>query len=186
MIQLILQDLNSVIKAHLPYAVISGILVFIMAGIIYYGYISLSYRKIKGLHLYKMIAAYFLYIYFFMILFISLLSREPGSRTKASLMLFSTVSKDLYGNVFVVENIIMFIPLGILLPLLNKRFRSWRLCLAAGFLSSCMIEILQFFTQRGYFQTDDIITNSIGTVVGFVIISTGLKLYINYVKHKNR
>lgn len=54
-----------------------------------------------------------------------------------------------------VENIIMFIPFGVLLPILFRKFRSGWACVLTGFICSCSIEILQHITQTGYLQLDD-------------------------------
>ena len=37
----------------------------------------------------------------------------------------------------------------------------------AGFLCSLSIECIQFFTRLGKFETDDIMNNVIGVVIGF-------------------
>ena len=44
-----------------------------------------------------------------------------------------------------------------------------------GFFTSLGIELLQLATQRGFFQIDDILTNTLGAVVGYLffgVIST--------------
>ena len=56
-----------------------------------------------------------------------------------------------------VENIIMFIPFGVLLPILFRIFRSGWACVLTGFICSCSIEILQHITQTGYLQLDDVV-----------------------------
>jgi glycopeptide antibiotics resistance protein len=38
-----------------------------------------------------------------------------------------------------------------------------------GFLTSLFIEILQLVSARGIFQADDIITNTIGSLVGYLL-----------------
>ena len=53
-----------------------------------------------------------------------------------------------------IENIIMFIPFGVLLPIVFKQVRSGWKCVLIGFLCSCGIEITQHITQRGYLQLD--------------------------------
>ena len=65
-----------------------------------------------------------------------------------------------------VENIIMFIPFGVLLPILFRKFRSGWAYILTGFICSCSIEILQHITQTGYLQLDDVVTNRTGTAVG--------------------
>ena len=38
-----------------------------------------------------------------------------------------------------------------------------------GFLCSCGIELSQLITQRGYCQLDDVVTNTVGMLVGWGI-----------------
>lgn len=64
-------------------------------------------------------------------------------------------------------NVIMFIPMGFLLPVIWKRLRApWKTALA-GLCLSLSVEILQLFTFRTT-DIDDLITNTIGTFVGYV------------------
>ncbi len=70
-------------------------------------------------------------------------------------------------------NVVLFLPLGILLPLLFRRFRSLlRVVLLAAFLS-LSIETIQFFSAFiGNFRAvdiDDVLLNTFGAFVGFVI-----------------
>ena len=69
-----------------------------------------------------------------------------------------------------VENIIMFIPFGVLLPILFRKFKSGWACVLTGFICSCSIEILQHITQTGYLQLDDVVTNTTGTLLGWFIV----------------
>lgn len=64
-----------------------------------------------------------------------------------------------------VLNIILFIPLGILLPFLWKKYNTLKATLMVGFLMSLAIEILQILTYRAT-DINDIIANTFGTVLG--------------------
>ena len=65
-------------------------------------------------------------------------------------------------------NAVMFAPLGFLLPAYFERYRHWGRTLAAGFLTSLMVELIQLFTFRAT-DVDDLIMNTLGTLVGFLI-----------------
>jgi glycopeptide antibiotics resistance protein len=108
-------------------------------------------------------------IYIFLLISITILSREPGSRTEVNLLVFDTFSKNSADNVYPIENILLFIPFGLLLPLLIKQFRNVIRISGFGIMSSLVIEVIQYITQRGYFQTDDIIANVLGTLIGYII-----------------
>ncbi|WP_455720501.1 VanZ family protein [Agathobacter sp.] len=64
-------------------------------------------------------------------------------------------------------NICMFIPMGVLVPIcFNKIDRAWKTYLC-GFAFTLLIEITQLVTGRGVFETDDIINNTVGTMIGY-------------------
>lgn len=75
-----------------------------------------------------------------------------------------------------VLNIIMFMPLGVYLPLLNKKFESLKSVAYYGFLSSVAIEGLQMMIRiicgNGR-STDinDLIANTAGAVMGYIVIN---------------
>ena len=74
-----------------------------------------------------------------------------------------------YISEWTIENIIMFIPFGLLAPMVFERMRKVRFCVFIGFLCSCGIELSQLITQRGYCQLDDVVTNTVGMLVGWGI-----------------
>lgn len=65
-------------------------------------------------------------------------------------------------------NIVMFAPLGFLLPAYFERYRHWGRTLAAGFLTSVTVELIQLFTFRAT-DVDDLLMNTVGTIVGFLM-----------------
>ncbi len=71
---------------------------------------------------------------------------------------------------FIILNIIMFIPLGFILPLFHKRFRKIYNNVAAGFMLTLFIESVQLIAGLGVFDIDDIFNNSLGTLIGYGII----------------
>lgn len=67
-------------------------------------------------------------------------------------------------------NIILFVPLGIMLPFLWRKFRMLRATMLFGFGMSLSIEILQILTYRAT-DINDLIANTLGTVLGYFIFS---------------
>lgn len=64
-------------------------------------------------------------------------------------------------------NVILFLPLGFLVPFL---WRSWRLqnrVMTLGFMVSLSIEILQMFCARAT-DVDDLLMNTMGAVLGYL------------------
>ena len=71
-------------------------------------------------------------------------------------------------------NVLLFVPLGVLLPLLWGRFRSGWKTVLFGFCLSLGVECLQMFTLR-LTDVDDLITNTLGTAVGWLIACPTLR-----------
>ena len=67
-----------------------------------------------------------------------------------------------------VLNIIMFLPLGLLIPCIWKKCRSITNVTVTGFLLSLTIEISQMFNARAT-DIDDLIANTSGACLGYVI-----------------
>lgn len=65
-------------------------------------------------------------------------------------------------------NIIMFMPLGFLLPLIWEKFRNTVKVFYTGLCFSLAIEICQLFNHRAT-DIDDLMMNSLGAVLGYFI-----------------
>lgn len=66
-------------------------------------------------------------------------------------------------------NILMFVPVGFLLPVLWEKYGDWKSILGfCGFLT-VFIEILQVFTFRTT-DIDDLMTNLLGAAIGFLAV----------------
>lgn len=66
------------------------------------------------------------------------------------------------------KNMILFVPLGFLLPLLWKRERLVEKTVSIGFLFSLYIEVLQLFSFRAT-DIDDLLMNTLGTWIGYLL-----------------
>lgn len=76
---------------------------------------------------------------------------------------FSYMFSD-YGNSLL--NIVLFVPLGLLVPLFCPAFRKfWKMALF-GFCLSLAIELMQIFTFRAT-DVNDLITNTAGAILGW-------------------
>ncbi len=72
-------------------------------------------------------------------------------------------------------NIVTFLPLGVLLPFLYHR-ANWRHALAAGFVVSLGIEVLQIVLHKGTFDVDDILLNVLGVALGYALFIAYLSI----------
>ena len=83
-------------------------------------------------------------------------------------------------------NVLLFVPLGFLLPMIHTRFRNPILTVATGCVFSCFIEITQYITGRGLTEVDDVITNTIGAAVGVAMYHIVSKIYQVYQYNRER
>lgn len=65
-----------------------------------------------------------------------------------------------------VGNVLLFSPIGFVLPLLWKSWRSVQKIFWIGLGTTCLIEFLQYFIGRSS-DIDDIILNTLGVLVGY-------------------
>jgi len=164
MIKYIVKDLTAAI-AYLPYGIVAGIVVVLLLSLI-------NDRRVrKGKPPFCVCAITALLMYMFIILCITFLSRESGSGngTGIDMEFFSTWGINDRNNAYVVENILLFVPYGILFPWAFKDARNFLSSLMSGVAISLGIECMQLFTARGFFQIDDILTNTLGTVLGYLV-----------------
>lgn len=68
----------------------------------------------------------------------------------------------------VISNMVMFIPIGLLLPIVFKKCREFKFTALYVFLFTFSIELIQYFIGRSC-DVDDIIMNFLGGVVGYGI-----------------
>ena len=73
-------------------------------------------------------------------------------------------------------NVVLLSPMGVLLPVISKRFRMWNTMLA-GFLFSFFIEMLQLSLKRGYFEPNDILHNVLGVFLAYLFYICCCKIW---------
>lgn len=69
-----------------------------------------------------------------------------------------------------VMNVVVFIPVGLMVGLAFIG-ANWRKIIIAGIGMSLLIELLQLLFKKGCCETDDVIHNTIGCVIGYGIYS---------------
>lgn len=73
--------------------------------------------------------------------------------------LFWELSQHMWGDI--IKNITLFVPLGFII--------GGRKGVVIGFFLSCGIEVTQYFTRLGYCELDDVLNNTVGTLIGVII-----------------
>lgn len=79
-------------------------------------------------------------------------------------------------------NVIGFIPMGVILPLLSKKFFNLKTVFVFTFCLSLTYEVLQLTFEFGSFDVDDLILNTFGGILGYIPI----KLFRIFSKKKRR
>ena len=164
------------------------------AVLIYIVYIVIKniVRKIRGRRcdrLWQMVLSVcvfgVLFLYLSYLISLTLSGRDAGSRTnKVNLEIFGTWSPGGSISAHALENILLFIPFGILVPLTGRFFKRWWNLVLMAFLSSLFIETMQLATARGYFEIDDILLNTIGAIAGYIVFWLIYHSYIAF-KHES-
>lgn len=90
---------------------------------------------------------------------------------------FSSITKDVLPYI---TNIILFIPFGLLCPILWENQQSIKKVAFAGFLLSLTIESSQIFSMR-VTDVDDLLMNTTGAVIGYLIF----RVFNNAIRFKN-
>lgn len=117
----------------------------------------------------KSLWIFFLVTYIYIVIGITILSRSEGGTSGASVELFRTFRNTFFARKQIYENILMFVPYAVLLYGLARPFRRWWIALLMGAGSSLLIEVAQWVTRTGYFEVDDILTNTVGMVIGYLM-----------------
>nr|WP_297874537.1 VanZ family protein [uncultured Blautia sp.] len=65
-------------------------------------------------------------------------------------------------------NVVGFIPLGFIPPVVSSNARGFFFITFSGFALSLCVETAQLITKLGCFDVDDLVMNTLGTAIGYV------------------
>ena len=91
-----------------------------------------------------------------------------------------TTTSFLYSMYNIIGNIILFVPLGFILPIKFKRINNCVRDVLVGFIFSVFVELTQLILPFRQTDIDDVILNTLGTAVGYVLY----KLWTKVVRKK--
>ena len=157
----IIQDLKEPIQ-YLPYGILLGFFFTLIIRFIYF----FLHKKITHK---KVFLCFLMSTYLTVLLVQAFFSRQSGSRSGIELYPFSILGVSVGENASFVENILMFLPYGLLIPLILPSMRNPFYCIGMAFMGSVSLEIMQLITGRGYCQIDDILSNTAGAFLGFML-----------------
>lgn len=184
-------DLINLASEYLKLGIIIGILIMFCMFVGYF----LVYRKLlKGQRVigWRVFLWWGIFLcYLSVVLGATLLSRSNGwTNDKIRPLFYSykdawiSFSNAAWRNIIL--NFCMFIPFGIWLPLGIKGFRKfWRTYLV-GFAFALMIECIQLLFRRGIFELDDILGNTVGTMIGYGLFAMAALVINKITKRKSK
>lgn len=74
-----------------------------------------------------------------------------------------------------VGNVLIFLPFGMLVPFLTKRFKQFWGVVLLTFELSVLVEVVQLVTKVGSCDVDDILLNTIGGMLGFACYAIAVR-----------
>lgn len=170
-------DFQGILSALLP--ILSKVLMIGLAVLGACGFSYALYRKKGGkrkLPLKKGITVLLLIMWFGIVMVLTTFSRGQNFEGWVNLRLFSGYLSawhqwSLSEFQLIIFNMLMFLPLGFLIPLLGKRTRGFMPVLLASLAVTIGIELIQMISRRGIFELDDILHNTIGSIAGYLIMN---------------
>ena len=95
---------------------------------------------------------------------------------KSIKLYLTTKDQDVNPLTNLLGNIVGFVPLGFLLPLLFIKLRSFIRTIAIVFSIRLGFETFQLVTDLGYFDVDDLLLNTIGGMIGYLAFALVKKM----------
>lgn len=168
-------SLSSIIEMGKEF-LIQGIFVAVLFIVLYLGSYFLIYRKwmkgTKKLSIGKMLLLFLFFVYLAVVFGAVFGSRGNFGQAHLNLWPFSSYREAWYSFSAsawrnLILNIFLFLPMGIFLPLLFRVCRKFWVTYLAGFAVSVMIETVQLIAHLGVVEFDDVLNNTVGTMIGF-------------------
>jgi len=117
---------------------------------------------------FKLTISTLLVIYVVVVLMTVFFSRELGSRDGIDMRILGTWGTTMQDHAWVLENVLLFIPFGLLLSFWFPTGKKGIVVLI-GMVCSIAIEVTQLVTGYGFCHLDDVIMNTAGTFVGYLL-----------------
>lgn len=183
-------EVLGIIKDNI-YLGIAGVIA--LSVLVVVGYFLIYRKFLKGkkkINTNQMIMIVLISGYLIMVMGVTFLNRGSGIYGGINFNLLSSY-KEAWNNFdvrtwqYLIFNIIMFVPLGILLPIAHVKFQKIGITLSTGIMLTLLIELLQFVTASGIFDIADIFNNLLGTLLGYSIVMTIININKRQ-KHKYR
>lgn len=170
-------DVITIFQAMLRWgipAMAGGVIVFLLLASAYLIYKKAFHGK-KTITKIQAVSAVLLSCWLVLVIGLTSLSRGANYTGKINVDFFSS-----YINAWnqwsiselqlIIFNMLMFTPLGFLLPVLWKKAEKLSITIAISLGLTILIEIIQLLTGTGIFELDDLFHNSVGSLFGYFCI----------------
>lgn len=127
------------------------------------------HRKVGRYFWRHLLVGFFFLVYIYCVLQLTILSRNPGNYGGIDWRFLVRWNENDAQKAFLIANIIMFIPFGVLFPMFGKVFAHILISLPTAVACSICIEAVQLKYQLGFCQLDDVVANTVGFLIGFLI-----------------
>ncbi len=130
-------------------------------------------------------AAYMIALIYFLF-FSEQMGRVPSDEYKYSLEPFREIRRYIiyrkeigYFNAMLnlIGNVICFVPFGFVLPIMSNKQRGLIKITVLTLLTSLLVELIQLISKVGSCDVDDILLNTLGGFLGYLLFMIGLWIY---------
>lgn len=134
----------------------------------------------KKITLDEVVKGVLLCFYLVMLFGVTLLNRTPEEHIRMDLELFWSYKKtfresDILLGKQIFYNILALVPWGILIPAIYENMRSWKKVVFSGMVLSIFIEGSQLIFRCGLCELDDVMNNTLGAAIGYMLFTFIIK-----------
>lgn len=165
----------------IPILMLGGIVECLFLFLIYKGYIQYKQKSFTGI-----ITGTLLSMSIALIIVMTLYGRRSGVESEWRVVPFASyIEVFREGNIEIllqiIMNVLMFVPIGILLPCCFQWFEKNKRVFLFTVIFSGIIECTQGIFKMGMFEADDILGNAFGAELGFFFFYLLRKIYRKFV-----
>ena len=136
--------------------------------------------KKRGMSVNTSLTIILLFFYLSTIFLSTVVVRPRKSHRMMNLYPFWSWMKMISGSSYrrrqVIENILMLMPIGFLIPFIDRSKHYFIKTICFGFVFSLIIEASQYIFKVGLFEIDDLINNTLGVILSGCLATTCKKL----------
>ena len=165
----------------IPFLLIGAFFECLFLFLTYKGYIKYKQRSYG-----RIISSIFLSLSIALVIVMTLYGRQSGMEKEYRFQLFASYievykEKNVEILLQIIMNLLMFVPVGILLPCCFQWFEKNKRVFFFAILFSGIIECTQGIFRMGMFEADDILGNVLGAELGFSLFYLMRKIYRKFV-----